>query len=204
MLNFRELKMIVNNDIDNNIDANNIDDNNINNNNNDDNNIDNKIIFYPLIRKKKENKLIKWLNSSNEYFDSDYKYLYDANELSSLYTKSYKSFFNINDIYNTIYKQNDIDIQISNVNKQNFDIDYFGDYLDITNCEGYENYVLILPHTNHNNCNYIYKLLMRHIKNENFLIPKINDYTKEYDGNYDYMQLDIDKEELYNFLYEMS
>jgi hypothetical protein len=169
-------------------------------------------------------KLEKWLKQSNKCSSNIYE--------DPGYSGFYKSYYG-NYVYKSFYPEDDIDIKISpvyieDIYTENTDeLQQFIDYIpqdipsDIINNITIGTYgtekqniidklerkcLLIPPGSNQSNVNFIYKLLLDNMINvDNFSIPFIShNINEQYKGTLKNSYMNIDKMELYNFVYNNS
>ena len=104
------------------------------------------------------------------------------------YSKYFYSFYDYKDTKNIIYDEDDIDL-------------YQDDYYDISDITKNEQLVKFVKSTNQISCNFIYKLIL--FTGFDYDIPVVeNDMTNE--GYYKKLDIIIDKDEFYEFLYNCS
>lgn len=169
-------------------------------------------------------KLENWLKQKNKYATSIYK--------DPGYSSFYKSYYGAY-VDESFYPDDDIDVKISpeyfeSIYKDDRDeleqfIDYIPqtisqDIIDNTTNKIYgeekQNIIdklerkclLIPPGSNHSNTNFMYKLMLDNMLNiDSFKIPYIsNNIREQYIGTLKNSYMDIDKMELYNFVYKNS
>jgi len=164
----------------------------------------------------KRSRMIRWLNGTCNYSNDIYK--------DPGYSDSYKSYFNIRDDNHIIYNDNDIDDKI-NMDYDDDSIDEFTDYVPIDIPQEEINMktkdysekekeqiidiltrknIVIPPGSNQSNANFLYKFLKNFVHNYSYHIPRIPNHNKQYVGEYEYLNMDIDKESLYMFMFENS
>lgn len=171
-----------------------------------------------------DKKLENWLKQKNKHATSLYK--------DPGYSSFYKSYFGMY-VDETFYPKNDIDIKLdpmyveSIYSDDNDELEDFIDYIpqyvsqDIIDAATYKTYgndkqdiidklerkcLLILPGSNQSNANVIYKLLLDNISDiSSFSIPYIsNNLQEQYTGELKDAYMDINKTDLYNFIYQNS
>ena len=171
-----------------------------------------------------DKKLENWLKHKNRYALS----IYD----DIGYSNFYKTYF-CNYVEDTFYPENDIDVRvgleyIESINPAEKDV--LANYVDYIPQHASTEYIntmtfnthndekkhiidilerkclLIPPGSNHSNTNFIYKLMLDIMFDiDGFSIPFVsNNINVQYTGTLKSSYMDIDKMELYNFIYNNS
>jgi len=147
------------------------------------------------------NELVKWLRLPCQFSD-------DINEDQD-YSEYYKGLFNITNTNNFFYDSNDIDFELNlELAEDNERFEDFTDHIPIIDGVGIdmniniEQKIVILPGSNHSNCNYLYKMLKIEASHKDeYLIPYLpNDPKIPYTGELKNASMMINKEDVYNFV----
>lgn len=155
---------------------------------------------------RKRDSLIRWLTKK-------------CNECDDIcddpgYSNGYKRYFNIVDSGHVIYCDNDIDNEI-NLEYDDPLLEEFTDYVPIKGCSDEEKKyivnkmthknIVIPPGSNQSNANFMFKLLNEFGHKYSYKIPCVsNNPSDPYDGDYESICMDIDKESFYMFMFDNS
>jgi len=155
----------------------------------------------------KHNELVRWLRLPCQFSD-------DINEDQD-YSDYYKGLFNITDTKNFFYDNNNINVDIDIDFELNLELaeederfEDFTDHIPVIDGVGIdmnidiEQKILILPGSNHSNCNYLYKMLKIEASHKDeYSIPYLsNDPKIPYTGELKNASMMINKEDVYNFV----